>query len=490
MSATTTSTTTPTAASTTQEAKVVTPDTNVQVMSTDVYGMFMGAFLVVLTLFVLFSTGSILAVLVLWSLVALIVTVLVYYGFLTVDKLIGQAKQVRKDVAPAIRAAGAPLVGSEVFHISDQQFTYDEAPAVCAAYGAEMATLEQIMDAYAKGAEWCSYGWSAGGMALYPTQRETWEVLQNEVDPGKRTRCGRPGVNGGYFDPTTKFGVNCYGFKPAGKFTPPAPIPGTDTNQFKDMVNRFKEMIKTLSVDPYSRTEWSKYGAAHSVVEGFANQMYGTIFKQEYFTPYGVKEEFANGDERYVEPVGETGLGNNARPLTGPVGLRGDLGPTGPVGPAGPTGPRGLLGPAGPAGSQGERGLQGEPGPLGPTGPAGPKGDKGDRGERGLPGEVGQAVVGPTGPAGRPGADGRPGERGMPGPTGPQGPQGPAGVVPRDIVADKLTIGGFTIQQRANQPNVLQVRGPNSTDAGFLLDQNRDFSQLFIRRGNNYKKYD
>lgn len=450
MSATTTSTTTPTAASTTQEAKAVTPDTNVQVMTTDVYGMFMGAFLVVLTLFVLFSTGSILAVLVLWSLVALIITVLVYYGFLTIDKLIGQAKQVKKDITPAIRAAGAPLVGSEVFHISDQQFTYDEAPAVCAAYGAEMATLEQIMDAYAKGAEWCSYGWSAGGMALYPTQRETWEILQNEVDPGKRTRCGRPGVNGGYFDPTTKFGVNCYGFKPAGKFTPPAPIPGTDTNRFKDMVNRFKEMMKSFSVDPYSRLEWSKYGNAHKMVEGFTNQLYGTAFKQEYFTPYGAKEDFANGDERYVEPVGETGLGNRARPLSGPIGLRGDLGPTGPkgdVGPTGPVGPQGLLGPVGP---QGERGLQGEPGPLGPTGPTGPagsKGDKGDRGERGLPGEVGRAVVGPTGPTGRAGLDGR---QGPTGPAGPTGPEGRAATIPNDLSVNTLRIGDWRLTS-ANQ---------------------------------------
>jgi hypothetical protein len=106
------------------------------------------------------------------------------------------------------------LVGSEVFHISDNKFTYDDAPAVCAAYDAQLATLEQILDAYNHGAEWYGYGWSAGGMALYPTQKGTWDALQNEADQKKRTACGRPGVNGGYFDPSLKFGVNCFGFKP------------------------------------------------------------------------------------------------------------------------------------------------------------------------------------------------------------------------------------------------------------------------------------
>lgn len=342
------------------EAKVVIPED--ATLTTDVYGMFVGAFLFVLSLVVLVSTGSILAVLVLWATVALVLTVLVYYGFLSVDKLLGQeVKKVANEipVGPPT-SAGGPLVGSEVFHISDQQFTYDEAPAVCAAYGAELATLEQIMDAYAKGSEWCGYGWSAGGMALYPTQRETWEQLQNEVDPGKRTRCGRPGVNGGYFDPSLKFGVNCYGFKPPGQFTPPAPIPGTDTKKFRDMVGRFRDMMKTFTLYPYSRMEWSKYDAVKSLVptvETFVNGLFTNPFKSEFVTPYGVKEDLVtgSGDPRYVEPIGQSGLGQTARPLTAPVGLRGDKGekgdqgPPGPRGPPGPAGPQGIPGPAGTA---------------------------------------------------------------------------------------------------------------------------------------------
>jgi hypothetical protein len=427
-SGTSTATTTQNASPTTTQAKVVIPDSTQTTLTTDVYGMFVGAFFILLTLIVLFATGSILSVLVLWLLVGLIVTVLVYYGFMTIDQLLGttQKKKTETKEVPFSLPKGGPLVGSEVFHVSDQQFTYDEAPAVCAAYGAELATLEQIMDAFAKGAEWCSYGWSAGGMALYPTQKETWDRLQGEVDPGKRTRCGRPGVNGGYFDPSIKFGVNCYGFKPAGKFTPPAPVPGIDGERFRGMVNKFKEMMKTFTLNPYSRTEWSKYGNFNTTKESFLSGWFSNPYKQDFVTPYGVHEDFTDGSaQTYVEPIGQ----NSSAMTAGPIGLRGDKGDVGPAGPAGPSGPVGPAGSQGPIGPRGPQGEVGPAGPIGPIGPKGDKGDKGDRGEQGPPGTAGSAV-GVVGPKGDKGNTGEKGERGLPGPQGPQGiagPQGPQG---------------------------------------------------------------
>jgi hypothetical protein len=249
-----------------------------ELVAADLYGIFVAIFGVVLTLFVLFSTGSILAVLVLWAMIGLIITVLFYYGFIDLERIAGVKKETTIAPTPAEVPRGGPMVGSEVFHISQNQFTYDEAPAVCAAFGGQLATLEQVIEAYNSGAEWCGYGWTAGGMALYPTQKRTWEELQREVDPGKRTACGRPGVNGGYFDPTLKFGVNCFGFKPPGEFTPPAPVPGTDRKKFDDMVTKFREMLKTLELSPFSRNEWSGYDSnlvnqtvkqGRKLVEGF-----------------------------------------------------------------------------------------------------------------------------------------------------------------------------------------------------------------------------
>lgn len=341
------------------------------------YGIMVAAFLGLVSLFVLFSTGSFFAVFILWVLVILIVVVLGYYGLIDLegilDMLFPSATKPDAGAQPRLPLLGGDLVGSEVFHIADNQFTYDDAPAVCAAYGAQLATLEQVIDAFNKGAEWCGYGWSAGGMALYPTQKKTWDELQREIDPAKRTRCGRPGVNGGYMDPMNKFGVNCFGFKPKGEFTPPAPVPGTDMESYRSAVNRFKEMIKSFNLSPFSRAQWSGYD-------------YGQQFKQDLGK---MTENFTTGaDPAYVESLQTSQVAYSAAPY-GLRGGKGDQGPAGPAGPQGPAGSQGIQGPKGDTGPQGAQGPQGE------RGPQGLKGDKGDQGPQGLAGPQGPA--GPTG---------------------------------------------------------------------------------------------
>lgn len=59
----------------------------------------------------------------------------------------------------------------EVFHISDQKYTYEQAKCKCNAYNAELADKSQIIKSYNKGANWCSYGWSKGQNAYYPIQK-------------------------------------------------------------------------------------------------------------------------------------------------------------------------------------------------------------------------------------------------------------------------------------------------------------------------------
>ena len=125
-----------------------------------------------------------------------------------VDKPVSQ--ETEKEVEDSV-----PKV-PEVFNISNNLYTYDDAQSVCTAYGARLATYDDIEKAYNAGAEWCGYGWSANQMALFPTQKETWSKLQ-ETDKHKND-CGRPGINGGYMpNPNLRFGVNCYGIKPAPK---------------------------------------------------------------------------------------------------------------------------------------------------------------------------------------------------------------------------------------------------------------------------------
>lgn len=99
--------------------------------------------------------------------------------------------------------------GTKVFHIPENRYTYEEAPAACAAVGATLATHEQMKAAYEEGADWCNYGWSADQTAFYPTQPESWNKIQ--ANPSTANHCGRPGLNGGYMEnPNITFGVNCY----------------------------------------------------------------------------------------------------------------------------------------------------------------------------------------------------------------------------------------------------------------------------------------
>lgn len=197
-------------------------------------------------------------------LIGILIYVLVYFGFVSV-----KAKPDELDITyrPIPVPSGSTATGtkpttasiipslSEVFYIANNMFTYEQAPAVCKAYGAELASYSQVEEAYTRGAEWCGYGWTAGGMALFPTQEETWRKLQLEIDPSKRTACGRPGINGGYFDPSTKFGVNCYGVRPK---KPKSEASQTD-KAFAASVERIKGMIDGISVYPFNKKDWSEY---------------------------------------------------------------------------------------------------------------------------------------------------------------------------------------------------------------------------------------
>lgn len=213
-------------------------------------------------------TQDILAVFVVFGIAAILGYFLYQFGYITVstDKDGLDIKFFEKPPMPAPTVPilpAQPLHQKEVFYVSGNNYTYDDAPAVCAAYGADLASYDQLMEAYSAGAEWCGYGWSKGGMALFPTQDSTWSLLQGEADTSKRTGCGRPGVNGGYFDPKTKFGVNCYGIKPDNKGTKfPLPVPGSDPSQFNKEVDKFKSMLGKMVVSPFNRVGWSEWNVS------------------------------------------------------------------------------------------------------------------------------------------------------------------------------------------------------------------------------------
>lgn len=151
----------------------------------------------------------------------------------------------------------------QVFHISNNKYSYDDAKAICTAYDGRLANWKEIESAYNKGADWCSMGWSDGQMALYPTQFNKWSKLQ-EIE-GHEQDCGRPGVNGGYIDnPNVRFGVNCFGFKPkmsaadssAMKMSPPFPTTRRE-HIFDKQVDYWRDKLPNLSISPFNNNNWS-----------------------------------------------------------------------------------------------------------------------------------------------------------------------------------------------------------------------------------------
>ena len=157
-----------------------------------------------------------------------------------------------------------PLNGPpEVFNVSKNDFNYYDAEPLCKALGAELATYEQVKDAYGKGADWCNYGWTKGQVAVYPTQKATWDELQKGPD-ADRSACGKPGVNGGYFDnPDMKFGVNCYGPKPSqsghdeAQLMKSGRIPKTTAGlKIEQKVQEFEAQADELGVLPFNKGKW------------------------------------------------------------------------------------------------------------------------------------------------------------------------------------------------------------------------------------------
>ena len=157
---------------------------------------------------------------------------------------------------PVVDVNKSDLEGPEqVFHISNQTYTYDEARCKCGSYDAKLATYPQIVEAYNKGAEWCSYGWSQGQTAYYPTQKCNWKKKSKK----EREACGKPGINGGFFsDKKLRFGVNCFGKKPEGRIIKikDDKCGSEDGDNGKCNYNS-RNRLETDEISPFNDNTWS-----------------------------------------------------------------------------------------------------------------------------------------------------------------------------------------------------------------------------------------
>jgi len=181
-----------------------------------------------------------------------------FSGKPVVNVVVDQTVTPNTPVIPEIK------IIEEVFNIPGNYYSYNDSKAICSAYGAKLATYEQVENAYNSGAEWCNYGWSEGQMALYPTQKSTFDRLQ--TTKGHEHDCGRPGINGGYIgNGEVKFGVNCYGHKP--KITDEekylmdnsSPYPQSAyESDFQKKVDYWKQHVNDILVSPFNYNSWSK----------------------------------------------------------------------------------------------------------------------------------------------------------------------------------------------------------------------------------------
>lgn len=151
----------------------------------------------------------------------------------------------------------------EVFNVAQDKYTYSDAEPLCKAFGAELATYDQVKDAWQKGADWCNYGWVKGQSAVYPTQESTYNKLQAGPED-QRGACGMPGVNGGYFDnPEMRFGVNCYGAKPSENDADIRHTMSHNDNmtpgalEYDKKVQGYKVQMSQIAVNPFKPDTWS-----------------------------------------------------------------------------------------------------------------------------------------------------------------------------------------------------------------------------------------
>jgi hypothetical protein len=169
----------------------------------------------------------------------------------------GAVKKLEADVETALGPAVGPGK-KQVFNISRNIYTYGEAEPLCRAFGAELATYDQVKEAYEAGADWCNYGWVKGQQAVYPTQKDTWTKLQHGPE-SERLSCGMPGMNGGYFpNADQRFGVNCYGARPAeSALDERVAAEDRENIAFDREVNHFKAELGSIAVTPWSAKQWS-----------------------------------------------------------------------------------------------------------------------------------------------------------------------------------------------------------------------------------------
>ena len=205
--------------------------------------------------------------------IILVIAFFIYNGSFNIDgmkpvitflkKLFG-FKAIKKEIQN-LENTPAPPKKNEVFNIDNNDFTYKEAQILCEALGCKLATYGQLIDALNDGANWCNYGWSADGLALFPIQQSFYEQLQK--DKKLKKQCGKPGINGGFFkNKNLKFGVNCYGPKPDPIDSQIVYGKNNSCNVDRSILLAYEKRLASGDIDvrPFNRNKWSDFSEQES----------------------------------------------------------------------------------------------------------------------------------------------------------------------------------------------------------------------------------
>ena len=147
----------------------------------------------------------------------------------------------------------------QVFNIKENIYTLDDAGGVCGALGADVASINQLIDAHKNGADWCNVGWTSDGLAAYPIQYSTWKTLQDN-EPNKRNICGDVGINLARNDPNLLYGVNCYGVKPEPKGNEKVRETVISDKQaaLNAKIAQFRKNMNAIGLGPFNNNSWSQ----------------------------------------------------------------------------------------------------------------------------------------------------------------------------------------------------------------------------------------
>jgi hypothetical protein len=146
----------------------------------------------------------------------------------------------------------------QVFNIKENIYAVEDSSGVCGALGADVATIDQLVDSHKKGANWCNVGWTKEGLAAYPIQYDYWQKMQQN-DPQNRNICGQPGINLVRNDGGLLYGVNCYGIKPEPKKGEKLKeVVQSDSDiALAAKIAEFQKNVSKMTVIPFNANSWS-----------------------------------------------------------------------------------------------------------------------------------------------------------------------------------------------------------------------------------------